>query len=252
MAAPTWPGHPSNGATDSGGAWSYSAAAQTAEPFMIFVALQDGTTAAAVGLSGATNYEALDGTDGTLTKVGAFAVGSPQTAILHVWVGRSLTDGTSTISGTNSTSEDLYMQAGYFIGVSAGTTLATVIENGTAGSTQATSGTGTTMSAPSIQSLGRDRLGIVISGADDDAWTVAMGDYTGGSGTITAAFGWGSATGTDGAEGLNYRAMPNATTDSGATLTISSAGWGAVGFALIGTTPPSLPFKPRLSHLIRR
>lgn len=128
----------STGATDAGGVWAASGAAGTAGDVVIVQILQDGTSNGVVSFTGASHIENLAGTDNAWTQImgpnadGSFPVGSPAQARQFLFIGRLIDTTAPTISGGNSTSEDLYWKFHEFSGVSVGTTLAEVIENGTA------------------------------------------------------------------------------------------------------------------------
>lgn len=231
MAAPTYV-TASTGSTDAGGAWSHTSAAPTAAGNVYIVqVVQDGTGADTIGISSVTNAENLAGTDNVLTSIGEFNIGSAVTASQHLWIGRALNTSAMVITGTNSGTDDLYIRVYEFSGVSTGTTLDTVIENATAGATTTGAGTGTTVSDASVQTLGPNRLALNFIGTDDDL-TVggSFTSETGGDWTSVASYG--TSTGTDAALNLNTATIASAGTIDGGTYTISSMGWGVVGFAL--------------------
>lgn len=235
------------GATDAGGAWTYSApAANAVGNVIIFQALQDGSTGGAVALTGASNIENLAGTDNAWTSIGAFNVGNPTAAIQHLWIGRAInTSGFPSASGTNSTSEDLYMLMYEFSSVNTGTTLSDVIENGSAGSTPNGVGTSTTVSDTGVTTLGADRLALNCIATNDDN---NFGPFTGETGgNWVPANSYFDASGTDGSVQIEQADMTSAGTIDGGTSTIVSSAWGVVGFALIGTTPAvTLPRPPTI------
>lgn len=240
MAIPTW-ATADTGATDAGGAWSYTGVFASVGLCRIFHVLQDGSAAGTVTLTGATNCEALDGTDGTLTYVGAFNCGNPTAAIQHVWIGRSTAAANPVISGGNSGTDDIYMRLYKFNDVSTGTTLATVIENASAGSTVNVFGTSATAEDASVQTLNVDRLAVNFLGINDDNPFAGFTGQSGGTWTTRASYA--DATGTDGAIYLIDAAMATAGTIDGGTGSITdSDAWGTIGFALIGTTAPVVTF----------
>lgn len=202
---------------------------------MILTIVQDGTTASTVTLDSATNIENLAGTDNAWTFIGTFNIGSPTSALHHLWIGRTINTSAPTATGSNGTSEDLYATFWHFSDVSAGTTLATVIENGTAGGTANGVGTGTAISDTAVTTLGPDRLALNFIGVDDDV--AIIGSFSGETGGDwdNVAFD-NESSGTDGAEGIYRATMATAGTIDGGTGTMSTGGWGIVGFALIGTT----------------
>lgn len=246
MAAPTYQA-PSLFATDAGGAWSFSAGftPQAIGDVWILQIVQDGTTGGAVTLDSATFIENLAGTDNAWTFIGSFNVGNPTAAIQHLWIGRNLstTPGQGpTATGSNSTSEDLYVYFHEFLNVNTGTTLASVIENTTAGSTTNTVGTSSSVDDAAVVTIGPDRLACNFVALNDDAFNTGPAfDYTGESGgTWTTQAVNHSASGTDGGLACITAPMASAATiDGGSGSLALSAGWGVVGFALIGTTVAS-------------
>jgi hypothetical protein len=242
MAAPGFEGVLA-GATDAGGAWTYAAGGAVGN-VIIFQVLQDGATAGAVTLTATVAIVALDGTANAMTYVGAFQVGGTSLAIQHLWVGRISAAGAKSISGGNSTSEDLYMRAYEFNTVSTGTTLATVIENVTAAATTTSEGTSATASDASVTTIGPDRLALNFLAINDDNAFAGFSGESGGPWTNLA--GYADAGGTDGAVYLSYCQKAAAGTIDGGTGSITdSDAWGVVGFALIGTTPDVAVYVPR-------
>jgi hypothetical protein len=175
-----------------------------------------------------------------MTLIGHFDVGSAVAAKQHLWIGRSSADQDGSISVTSSSGDDCYAVIYTFTGVNAGTTLADVIENGTAGTAVNGAGTGTTVSDTGVATLGRDRLACNFGGINDDNAAVAFTGETGGDWTVAADAG--SFTGTDGEVWLQTAAMPSAGTIDGGTFTMASDAWGGVGFALV--PPQSLIYNP--------
>lgn len=239
MAAPTFV-QTSTGATDAGGAWFFTPSSSVARGNIVIAhILQDGSTSGAVARTGQTFVTDLAGASGW-TFIGEFAVGNPTAALQHLWIGRaSTTAQPAGISGTNSTSEDLYMNVYEFADCSAGTTLATVIENSTAGSTANGVGTSNTASDTAVTTLSVDRLALNFLGINDDN---PFAGFTGQSGgTWVTRSSYADASGTDGAIYLTSAAMASAGTIDGGTGSITDIdSWGVVGFALIGTTPATL------------
>ena len=239
MAAPTFV-KASNSATDAGGVWDAPTFVSnvTAGNIVVIQILQDGATSGAVAATSYSNLEALDGTDSSANYIGAFQVGGTSLAILHLWIGRAIANDFGTrISGTNSTSEDLYMRSYEFTTCSTGTTLATVIENGTAGATANGSGTSATVADAGVTTLGADRLALNLVAENDDNAIAAFTGQSGGT-WAEAVAEYADAGGTDGMIQLQTAAMASAGTINGGTATSPDAtdGWGVVGFALIGTT----------------
>ena len=238
MAAPSY-GSAAPGATDAGDAWTYtcSTGGIVAGSVIIVQIIQDGTTAGAISAVVGTKIYDLAGTNGVWTAVAVQTpVGSGTAALQHIYIGRwDGTTGSPIISGANSTSEDLYIRAYRFQDVSTGTTLATVIENATAGATVNSVGTSNTASDTGVQTLGSDRLALNFVAVNDDNAIAQFSGMSGGTWTEIAEYAESS--GTDGAIQLQYCSMASAGTIDGGTASITdSDAWGVIGFALIGTT----------------
>ncbi len=215
---------------------------------MILQILQDGTTANIFGVPpavgdvdgrlSATNLEALDATSGAFTYVGIFNVGSAVAGFQHLWIGRSTSTTATVAAGGNSGADDIYIRSYQFTDVNTGATLADVIENGSAGTTVNGAATSTTCSDTGVTTLGVDRLACNFGAITDDASGIAV--FAGMTGGTWAHFQlYETATGTDGSLFFEDAAMAAAGTIDGGTDTITSLPWGVVGFALIGTTPPT-------------
>lgn len=196
----------STGSTDAMGAWSHTANAPAAAGNILIVhLLQDGTNASAPSITSVTNAEALNGTDNTLTYINSSAtsypVGSPAVAYQHLWIGRALNTSAMVITGANAGNDDVYVRVYEFSDVNTGTTLASVIENSTAGSTTNTAATNGTITDAGVTALGPDRRALNFIGINDDN---ALAAFTGMSGgTWTEAIGeYAEANGTDATIGL--------------------------------------------------
>ena len=240
MAAPTFT-QAGAGFTDAGGAWSYSTGFNAAVGSLTVLHIfQDGSTTGAVtGVAAGSLDVDLAGTTSAVTTICVDQpCGSPTAGLQHIYVCRRITTASqSTFTGSNSTSEDLYMNAYEFANVSTGTTLATVIENGTAGNFVNGVGTGTTISDTAVTTLGADRLALNLIGINDDASGIeSFAGESGGNWTIPTNGIFASSTGTDGTVALQTAAMASAGTINGGSDTIVSLSWGVIGFALIGTT----------------
>lgn len=251
MAAPTYDGAAA-GATDAGGAWSYNGLAASVGSFLVLHVVQDGTSGAP-SITSVTNRAALDGTADSMTSVGSFQIGGTSLAIHYVWVGRNTSTTAAVYTGANSGTDDIYVREYSFDNVADGTTLASVLENVTAGSTTVSNGTSATVSDASVTTLGVDRLAINLVGINDDNPFAGFTGETGG--TWTTADSYASSTGTDGALYLCTAAMASAGTIDGGTSSITdSDAWGVIGFALIGTTPAPVrvprftPYPQLLAH----
>jgi len=243
MAAPSFL-EAGTGQTDAGGAWALTTGLSVADGnVIIFQLLQDGTTNGAVVMDGVNPALAnLAGTTSALTLIpgpnadSSWPIGSAATGRQFLWIGRAAGGSTNAgISGTNSTSEDLYLRCYEFTNVSTGTTLATVIENGTAGNANNGAATSTTCSDTAVTTLGADRLACNFVGLSDDLMGLAV--FTGMTGGTWGNFQiYEEASGTDATVAAEFATMATAGTIDGGSDTITSIGWGVVGFALIGTT----------------
>lgn len=180
MAAPTYI-QANTGATDATGAFTFTGAVGTAGDLTIIDIFVDGTGAISWGTLSATNISALDGTANTWTLVGTFNAGDPTAAQRRIYMGRRTSASAPTFTGSANTSgDDLYARMYDFRNVSAGTTLATVIENVTAGSTVTEVGTSATASDASVTVLGVDRLALNFVGVNDDNAISVFSGETGG------------------------------------------------------------------------
>jgi hypothetical protein len=107
--------------------------------------------------------------------------------------------------------------------------------------------TSTTVSDTGVTTLGPDRLALQLVAANDNIAIDAFVGETGGD-WVEAAAEYADSAGTDGMVQLQTAAMATAGTIDGGSDTVVSAGWGVVGFALIGTTvaaTTSLIYSPR-------
>lgn len=193
-----------------------------------------------------TNIENLVGDPSGLTHIntpsGVLNVGSPTAGqgVLHI--GRVTVNGTVSFNCRPNSGNDAYVRIYEFSGVSTGTTLATVIENGSAGVAVDAQATSATVSDVGVTTLGPDRLAcnFIFVGDDNQLELTAMTGETGGDWVYPVA-AFGSATGTDGAIALVTADMPSAGTINGGSDTMTSDPWGIRGFALIGTTGGAPP-----------
>ena len=247
----------STGSTDATGGWSATCHAPGAAGRLIILqVLQDGATDGAVTQTSATNIEDLAGTDNAMAYIGAFDVGSPQAAIQHLWIGRSLSTSAPTFTGGNSTSEDVYWRFYEFNGVSPGATLAEVIENVTAGTaTNGTAAASATASDTAVTTLSDGRLALNFIGVNDDNVIAVFTGETGGDWVFPITPGattitpFASSTGTDGAIGLQVSEMATAGTIDGGTASITDIdSWGVVGFAL--RPAQRIPYRSAMRQLI--
>lgn len=169
-------------------------------------------------------------------------------AIGRIYIGRVVADGTVSVNTRQSGGDDVYAQIHEFTNVNTGSTLADVLENGTAGigvdfdTTGLTPGT--TVFAPDVTTLGADRLACAFIFINDDNAPASFTTETGGDWTLVANFG--STTGTDGEVGLQTAPMASAGTISGGSYSQANDAWEVRGFALIGTTVGGGPaYQPR-------
>jgi len=254
MAAPTFVSA-GTGATDAGGAWSYTCqASDAAGRIFIVQILQDGPSAGALTSIVGTNVESLDGTDNTWTLIRSATVGASDEALQHLYIGRALSTSAPTISGANSSTDDIYIRSYQFTDVSTGTTLATVIENDAGADDLTTSFAGTSATAEDavVTTFGANRLALNFLAVNDDNPIAQFSGQSGGTWVEVAEYA--TATGTDGAIQLQHAAMASAGTINGGTASITdSDAWGVVGFALIGTPeavyiPHRNPYPQLLPH----
>lgn len=213
---------------------------QTVGNVIILSVLQDGTGANMTLTDTNSSAEALDGTDNTLTAFpgNPYTVGNPAAAKLFLWIGRFLTTSFSA-DLASSGGDDLYYEMVSFQDVNTGATFASVIENGSAGTVNSAANTGTTISDVGVTTLGSDRLALNVFGINDDLTGLsAISAFTGETGGdwLSGTGFFESSTGTDGTVWWSRAQMASAGTVDGGSITITSDGWGGVGFALIGTT----------------
>lgn len=232
------------GETDATGPWSYTITAPAAAGNLIIVQVfQDATSANnAISITSATNVENLAGTDNVFTALAATGsdVGSAAAGYQYIFIGRALNLSAIVITGGNSGADDIYIRAYEFSGVVKGTTLATVIENSTAGSFANGAGTSTTCADTGVTTLGADRLALnFVALADDAMGLAAFAGQSGGTWALPVAI-YETATGTDATLGLNTAPIAVAGTINGGTDAITSIAWGVIGFALIPEFSPTV------------
>lgn len=253
MAAPTFVAA-STGTTDASGAWAHTCMAPGAAGRLILVhILSDGTNPTVASVVG-TNITNIAGTSNVWTQMSGTApsgwqVGAPS-AYHFVFAGRSTGTTAPTISGANSGGDDLYIRAYEFNNANTSTTLGEVFENGGVDMVSGdpllgVQGTGTTVSDCGVTTNGEDRLACNFVGVNLNTSIAAFTGMTGGT-WVEAVAEFSTTTGTDAALQLQTAAMASAGTIDGGTATITSAGWGVAGFAIIGTTL-SAPRVPRFT-----
>jgi hypothetical protein len=212
---------------------------------------QDGATADAVTLdaAGGTQSGPLDGTTSpnAYDYIGRFSVGATPSAYHYLWMGRIY--AADTFHGGNSTSEDLYFRVYTFTNVKTvalgGVSLATVIENASAGGTATATGDSATASDAGVTTLGSDRLALNFVSVNDDNAISAFTGETGGNWVLATA-AYADSGGTDGAIALQSATLTTAgTIDGGTGSIVDIDAWGTVGFALIGTTVDVVTYVPR-------
>ena len=251
MAIPAFVGAGS-GVTITGASGTVSRAGCTAGNLVIVHFLVDGTG----GVHDRTNFsnvQTLGGTANDLTFLTAATVGSPLAASHELWIGRCTANGTCQLDLT-SDSLDLYARLFEFSGVSAGTLLGDVIEEGTqggAGQYHYHALTNTIIQDAGVQSLGNDRLACNFIAVNTNLALATFSGQTGGTWAEPVAE-YSDVTGTAGTIGLQTADMAAPGTIDGGTITIASNPWGTVGFALIPAAPAAgtyLFLKPTQSNL---
>lgn len=173
----------STGATDATGAFTFTGTAVgTVGDIVILHIVVDGTGAISWGTLSATNINALDGTANTWTLIGTFNIGSATNAQHRLYIGRrtSASSAPTFTTTANTSGDDVYGRMYDFGGVSAGTTLATVIENSSAGGTASEVGTSATIADAGVTTLGSDRLALNFVGGNDDNLIDTFAGMTGG------------------------------------------------------------------------
>ena len=227
----------SAGATDAGGAWSYTLSTGASGDFVIVQVQQCGTSANnAVTVTSVTNMNALAGTANVMTALAAtgYAVGSATAGYQYLFFGRLSSTTAAVITGGNSGADDIYVRAYSFTGVNAGTTLAAVLENVTAGAVVNGAATDQTVTDSSVTTLEEERLALnFICNPNDNT----IGPMTGMSGGTwaEAVAEYSSATGTDGMLSLQSAAMTAKGVIDGGSVSLGGAtpwSWGNIGFAL--------------------
>lgn len=199
MTAPVFQ-NAGTGASDIAGAWTYTCqASQAVGRVFIVEIVQDGTATGQITVTGATNIENLAGTDNAWTAIAVDQpIGSPTAGLHHLYIGRALGTAAPTISGGNAFGDDIFIRSYQYSDVNLGTTLASVIENSSAGSIINGVGTGTTVLDTGVTTLGPDRLICNFVGINDDVaidafvgmtggvWREAIAEYADSAGTDAA------------------------------------------------------------------
>jgi hypothetical protein len=245
----------------TGQVWASGAAvaatlACTAGNIVVFHVLKDGNGVGGT-VSSISNVEDLAGTDNAMTELAGESVNTSATPVAavaserqYIWIGRSL-GGTASVSYSDASGNDGYFRLYEFSGANAGTTLADVIENGTAGTATGARGTAAQIDDTGVTTLAPNRLALNFIGVNDDNNadfdTEAFTGMTGGTWASNGSYG--SATGTDGAIGLQSATMASAGTIDGGALTMAASdGWGVIGFALKGIYVPDVIYATGLTE----
>jgi hypothetical protein len=237
MAAPAWVQSSVGAVITATTGNSGNLAGVTVGAFIVLQVFQDGTTAEATVVDTNSTIENIAGTDNTMTIMSSASTNAVGRQI--IFGGRALAT-TVNVDLSCVGGDDLYVQLHEFSDVGSGTVLTNVVENGTAGTISVAAGATAAISDVGVTTLGVDRLALNFIAVDDDnqASFSSFAGETGGDWVLRASFG--SATGTDGAVGLQTAAMASAGTINGGSFTMAAAdNWGVAGTAFIGTTVPA-------------
>ena len=198
--------------------------------------VERGLTGDFSGPSNGVNINRLDGSSGFLTGyISNHGIGSPSTSQRFVYAGRAAANGTCSVDLTvGASGNDLFARIYEISGASTGTTTGTVFE-----ASAVEANTTTTIVDSSVTTLGADRLAVQFVALESNQ---ALGDFTGETGgDWTEAFAeFASSTGVTATLQIQTANMTAAGTIDGGTISITSAGWGVSGFAIIGA-PASAP-----------
>ncbi len=212
MAAPRFV-QASAGATDATGAFTFTGVTTGAiGDIVILHILVDGTGAIAWGTLGGANIQSLAGVANTWTQIGGtFNIGSATNAQHVLYIGRrtSASAAPTFTTTANTSGDDVYGRMYEFTNVSAGTTLATVIENGTAGSTTNGQATNATVADAGVTTLGSDRLALNFVGINDDNAISGFAGETGADWSVVTTYA--ESGGTDASIGLQQALVTAAT-----------------------------------------
>ena len=256
MAAPTFV-KATAGLTDAGGAWTYTvdAPARGGQPDHR-PRLQDGVSGVAMhhqrhqlstNIAGTAN---VSPTDVWLNDCRQ----SVPPASTGLFAAARLGTSAIVITGANSGADDIYVRAYEFTNVATGTTLAEHLGAGTGDTLPPNGCTSTTVADVGVTTTAADRLALnFVALADDAMGLAAFAGETGGDWTLATAI-YETATGTDATLGLMIAAMPSAGTINGGSDTITSIGWGVIGFALIGavSVPATSLMLPNRNRILTR
>lgn len=258
MAAPAWV-QSSAGSVIATGSAAVTLASTTAGNLIIVQAIADGTGATAlVTVAAGSNVENLAGTDDAINSTSGITgaasnnqVGNPAAAYQKLYFARSL-GGTVTVTAeVGGSGDDVYVVIHEFSGVHTGTTFSDILENGSVATLVNGFGTSTSVADSGVTTLGSDRLALNFVAINDDATGIAA--FAGASGgTWAMPKSYETATGTDATLSLMTAEIASAGTIDGGADTITSDGWGVLGFALIpaaAAAPTSYPFPSRPAPL---
>jgi hypothetical protein len=234
MAAPAFV-QASAGAVVTTGTATVSLTSCTAGNMVFLVWVEDGSLNESV-TGNHVNTQNIAGGTSDLDFFQVIAMGSPTNSYLHCYVGRVTANGTISADLTvGAAGEDLFAVWYEFSGASTATTL--TYPNGISEAVDAgtyydfNSGQGTTITFAQVRSSDVDRLGVQFIGVNANQALVNATGETGGDWTEPVGE-FASASGTAATVGIQTAAMPTAANIVGGTITISSAGWGVLVFAL--------------------
>lgn len=171
----------STGATDSAGTFTFTGVATgTVGDIVILQIFNDGTGVINWGTLTNSNINKLDGTAGW-TEIGIFFAGAAAQQRLFIGRRTSASSAPTFTASANTSGDDVYGRMWEFTNVAAGTTLATVIENSTAGGTSTAGATASASVADAaVTTLGPDRLALNFTGINDDNAQSEFSGQTGG------------------------------------------------------------------------
>ncbi len=159
-------------------------------------------------------------------------------AYLIAFVGRVQANGTVSCDlSVGASGADLFGRIYEFSGVAAtlGAFASLVISEDGVDYYNSTGGTGTTITMGNITANDIDRLGVTFVAVNANQALAAATGETGGD-WIEPVEEFASATGTAATQGVQTADLSAGGTISGGTITISSAAWATLGFALIPTS----------------
>lgn len=248
----------SPGATDAGGAWSYTGtAAGAAGRLMMLHVLQAGVAggAGAITVTSVTNIESINGFDNVFSGGSGYALGGTS-GYHYVWMGRSLNTTAPVVTGANSGADDVYVRMYEFQNVATSLAEEEVLDGtpslGPGFNFTTTSGTTSSVTDGEVTTRGPNRLAINCIACRNDN---TIGPFTGMTGGTwaEAVAEYSSATGTDGMLSLQTADMVTTGVINGGSVTMGGAtpwDWSAVGFSLRGVGEPHDDDVNRLGMLV--